>query len=96
MTNTFVLLHYPTAYSAPVGVWWWNPVTNTPKAYYMPGAENYQAGVVDLLGSAKSEVLWDQWCQKLADRTPYSHAFSADNINVSPMAYLRSMRHAPK
>lgn len=94
--STFVLVHFPTAYSKPVGVWWWNTSLSAPQSYYEPGAENYHDMVVSLLGVGKSEQQWEQNAQKLSDRTPYSDAFQADNISVSPQTYLRALTKAKK
>lgn len=92
MSETLVVLHYPTVYSAPVGVWYWDKVKNCPASFYLPGNENAYSAVVGLLGSAPSEQLWDGFVYRLADRTPNADAFSADTINVSPRAYLKAVR----
>lgn len=88
----FVVLHYPTNYSKPVGVWWWDGAREVPTSYYVPGAENFYAGAVDLLGSARNEAHWDGFAQKLADRTPWGSSFEVDDIQGDPKKYLDTLR----
>lgn len=87
-----VALHYPTAYSKPIGIWWWDPIANAPTSYYVPGAENYHDSAVDILGSAESELQWNGWAQRMADRIPVNSAFSVDDIDIPPKTYLNAMR----
>jgi hypothetical protein len=88
----YVVLHYPTAYSKPVGIWWWDGAREVPTSYYLPGCENYYANSVDVLGSARDEAHWDAFSQKLADRTPWGAAYETDDINVDPQRYLRLLQ----
>lgn len=92
MPNTYVIVHYPTAYTKPVGIWWWNDIQNCPNSFYMPGTEKYKNSVMDLLGSARDSSHWELFTQKLADATPVADSFQADNIDVSPKIYLKSLR----
>lgn len=87
----FVCVHYPTAYSKPVGIWWWDPGQGAPTSYYLPGAESYHASAVGVLGSAKDETQWNSWAARMADRTPVSSSFSVDEIDISPITYLKAL-----
>ena len=90
--SQLVLLHYPQAYSQPVGVWYWDSEGDMPANYYVPGSEMYEVSASGILGTAKNETQWNNWITRLADRTPYPDGYEVDEINTAPKKFLELTR----
>lgn len=86
-------LQFPTVFSPPVGIWWFDPADEVMRSYYLPGNEPFEVLGRASMGGVQSAPQWEYWAQRMADRTPQTIAWETIDVSdqSSPQEVLALM-----
>lgn len=85
-----VCLHFPSIYSKPIGIWFWDEKLGSPNAYYLSDSFSKYMEVAYLFKSLNKKQ-WDKWLTRLSERTPVDFNFEVVDIYVEPKQFLDNL-----
>lgn len=91
-----MLVHFPSATEAPIGLWWFDPISDSPQSVYVDStAPAATLGRVTVMAKTVEDVPWEVWFDQIAARPPYFGVWETLESETDPeetLAYL--VKHA--